>query len=121
MFQTTRVSENRVDVVFNGKLDKEAMKVALDDMIRQAKGISDGAIRVDIGAFEMPTLGAMAVELSRIPQLFRFIRQFDRMAVVASQEWVRKMSTIEGAMIPGLNLKAFAPGQSAEAEAWLAR
>lgn len=121
MFETTRVSDNRVDVVFNGKLDKEGMKIALDDMIRQAHGISDGAMLVQVGQFEMPTLGAMAVELSRIPQLLRFIRQFDRVAVVAGQEWVRKMSTIEGAMIPGLNLKAFAPGQSAEAEAWLAR
>lgn len=121
MFQTTRVNDKRLNVVFSGKLDSESMKMALDEMIRQAQGITEGAMLVEIGEFELPTLGAMAVELSRLPQLFRFIRQFDRVAVMAGQHWVRKMSTVEGALIPGLNLKAFALAQTAEAEEWLAR
>lgn len=121
MFQTTRVSDSRLDIVFSGKLDSDAMKIALDDMFRQAQGISHGRALIQVGEVELPTLGAIGVELSRIPQMFRFIRQFDRMAVVAGQNWVRKMSTVEGAMIPGLTIKAFALAQTAEAEAWLAR
>ncbi|QIB49846.1 STAS/SEC14 domain-containing protein [Pseudomonas sp. OIL-1] len=121
MFQTIRVNNHRLDVVFSGKLDSASMKVALDEMIQQAHGITDGAMLVKVGEFELPTLGAMGVEMSRLPQLFRFIRQFDRVAVVAGQTWVRKMSTVEGALIPGLNLQAFALDETAEAEAWLAR
>ncbi|MGH8435929.1 MAG: STAS/SEC14 domain-containing protein, partial [Pseudomonas sp.] len=56
-----------------------------------------------------------------IPQLFRFVRRFDRMAVVAGKEWVRKASEVEGALIPGLQIKAFDLGQEADAEAWLQR
>jgi hypothetical protein len=59
--------------------------------------------------------------LSRIPQLFRFVRRFDRMAVVADKAWVRKASEFEGALIPGLQIKAFDLDQEEEAEAWLQR
>jgi hypothetical protein len=61
----------------------------------------------------------MGVELSRIPQLFRFARRFDRMAVVADKAWVRTVSELEGVLIPGLRIKAFGLDQEAEAEAWL--
>jgi len=119
MFQVTRNGENRIDVDFAGKLDSNEMRAALDQLSQQSEGIEHGRMLYRIGEFEFPTLGAMAVELSRIPQLFRFVRRFDRMAVVADQEWVRRVSQIEGALIPGLTIKAFDSIKEAEAEAWL--
>lgn len=121
MFQVTRNGENRIDVDFAGKLDSNDMRVALDELTQKSEGIEHGRMLYRIGEFEFPTLGAVAVELSRIPQLFRFVRRFDRMAVVAGKEWVRKASEVEGALIPGLQIKAFDLGQEAEAEAWLQR
>jgi hypothetical protein len=41
------------------------------------------------------------------------------MAVVVDKSWVRKASELEGALIPGLRIKAFDLGQEEEAEAWL--
>ena len=64
-------------------------------------------------------LGEVGVELSRLPQLLRFIRRFDRCAVIAGKEWLRKASEVEGALIPGLTIKAFDLHQEAEALAWL--
>ncbi|NQD96108.1 STAS/SEC14 domain-containing protein [Pseudomonas sp. CrR25] len=119
MFQVTRNGENRIDVDFSGKLDSIEMRAALDELTQQSEGIEHGRMLYRIGSFELPTLGAMAVELSRIPQLFRFVRRFDRMAVVADKQWVRKASEIEGALIPGLTIKAFDSIQEADAEAWL--
>ena len=40
-------------------------------------------------------------------------------AVVAGKEWLRKASEVEGALIPGLTIKAFDLHQEAEASAWL--
>lgn len=119
MFQVTRNGENRIDVDFAGKLDSNEMRAALDQLTQQSEGIEHGRMLYRIGEFEFPTLGAMAVELARIPQLFRFVRRFERMAVVADQEWVRRVSQIEGALIPGLTIKAFDSIKEAEAEAWL--
>jgi hypothetical protein len=119
MFQVMRNGENRIDVDFAGKLDSNDMRVALDELSQKSEGIEHGRVLYRVGDFALPTLGAIAVELSRIPQLFRFVRRFDRMAVVAGKEWVRTASEVEGALIPGLQIKAFDLGQEAEAEAWL--
>ena len=119
MFKVMRNGENRIDVEFSGKLDSAEMRVALDELSQQSEGIEHGLMLYRIGDFSLPTLGAVAVELARIPQLFRFVRRFDRMAVVADKEWVRKASELEGVLIPGLKIKAFDSIQEAEAEAWL--
>lgn len=119
MFQVTRNGENRLDVDFAGKLDSQAMHSALDELSLKAEGIEHGRMLYRIGEFQMPTLGAIGVEMSRLPQMFRFVRRFERMAVVADKQWLRTASKIEGALIPGLTVKAFEQGQEASAEAWL--
>ncbi|WP_330114065.1 STAS/SEC14 domain-containing protein [Pseudomonas sp. JS3066] len=121
MFQVMRNGENRVDVELAGKLDSDDMRAAINQLSQQSEGIAHGRMLYRIGKFDMPTLGAMAVEVSHIPQLFKVVRRFDRMAVVADTGWVRKVSEVEGALIPGLTIKAFGSQQAAEAEAWLQR
>lgn len=119
MFHVTRIGDNRIDVDFSGKLDSSEMRFALDELMRKSEGISHGQMLYRIGDFDIPTLGAMGVELARIPQLFRFIRRFDRCAVVSGKEWLRKASEIEGALFPGLAIKAFDENQNTEAHNWL--
>ncbi len=119
MFHVTRIGDKRIDVDFSGKLDASEMRFALDELLRKSEGISHGHMLCRIGDFDVPTLGAMGVELSRIPQLFRFIRRFDCCAVVSGKEWLRKASEIEGALIPGLVVKAFEEDQGTEAHNWL--
>lgn len=120
MFTVEANGPNRVDIQLSGKLDAEAMKVALDDLIGKTKDIEHGTMLYEIGDFDIPTLGAIGVELSRLPQLFGLIRRFDRAAVLADQAWIQTISEIEGALFPGLEIKAFDRDQRAEAEAWLA-
>ncbi len=120
MFSVTPNGLNRVDIEFGGKLDSDAMKVALDDLAEKTKGIKNGRMLYRVNDFQLPTLGAIAVELSRLPKLFSLICKFDRVAVLADKDWVRKVSEIEGALIPGLDIKGFDLDQEAEAETWLA-
>ena len=119
MFHVSRIGDNRIDVDFSGKLDGNEMRFALDELMRKSEGINHGRMLFRIGDFDLPTLGAVGVELSRMPQLFRFIRRFDRCAVVCAKEWVRTTSEIEGALIPGLTIKAFEDHQSNDAHLWL--
>jgi len=122
MFKVEPNGENRLDIEFSGKLDKDDMKTALDDMVAKAESIEHGRMLYRVGDFDFPTLGAIGVEISRLPELFRMIGKFDRCAVVADKSWVRAASELEGMLMPGLQIKSFEPGQEAEAEAeaWLA-
>jgi len=120
MFKVKPNGPNRVDIEFSGKLDSNEMKAALDEFISKTKDIEHGKMLYRIRDFDLPSLGAIRVELSRLPELFKIIRKFDRAAVLADKGWVRKASEIEGALFPGIEIKAFDRNEEAEAEAWLA-
>jgi hypothetical protein len=52
--------------------------------------------------------------------MFSLIRNFDRAAAIANKRWLRTVREIEGALIPGLKIRGFEPGEEAAAEAWFA-
>jgi hypothetical protein len=120
MFTVTPNGTNRVDIEFSGKLDSDEMKIALDELESKTRDIENGRMLYRVGDFQLPTLGAIAIEFSRLPSMFGLIRKFDRCAVLADQKWIKKISEIEGALIPGLEIKGFDPDQESDAEAWLA-
>ena len=119
MFHVTRIGDKRIEIDFSGKLDSHDMRFALDELWRKSEGITAGQLLWRIGDFDMPTLGAVGVELARILQLFRLMRRFDRCAVVCAKEWVRKAAEIEGTLIPGLTVRAFEDHQGTAAHLWL--
>jgi hypothetical protein len=119
MFRVVSNGPNRIDLEFAGKLDADDMRVGLDELINKAQGIEHGRMLYRIGDFDIPTFGALGAEFSRIPELFKLIRKFDRVAVLADQGWIKKVSEIEGALFPGVDIKAFSLDEEIEAEAWL--
>lgn len=119
MFKVIKNGDNRIDIEFSGKLNSDDMKAALDDLLKCSKDIKNGIMFYRISEFDMPTLGALGVELSRLPELFKFMKKFDRVAVLVEKRWVKKACEIEGAMIPGLKIKAFDLDEQEEAENWL--
>ncbi|GGB14417.1 SpoIIAA family protein [Agarivorans gilvus] len=119
MFKVTKVAENRLDIAFGGKLDSDEMKAALDELQQQAEGIEDGVMLYRIEDFAMPTLSAMAVEFTRLPEMFAMIRCFRKAAVLCDKQWVQTISELEGKLIPGLSIKAFDMDQQQDAERWL--
>ena len=119
MFKVEKISDNRLDLELSGKLDSESMATALDEMVSKAEGIENGIMLYEIIDFHIPTLGAIGVEFSRFPSLFGLIKQFDRCAVLTDKSWIKKAGEIEGALFPGLEIKAFDRNQREEAEVWL--
>lgn len=120
MLQVQRIGDNRLDIALSGKLDSDAMRAALDALVSKSEGIEHGQMLYRINDFKIPTLGAMAVEFARLPAMFRLMRQFDKAAVLADQDWLQKIGEIEGALIPGLDIKGFDLDEQDEAEHWLA-
>ena len=120
MFTVVKKPEGRVDIDISGSLSSNAMRSGLDQLIEAADEIEHGVMLYRISGFTLPTLGALSVELQKLPQLFSLLGKFDRCAVVSDQPWIRTAAEIEGAMIPGLEVKAYAPEEEPLAEAWLA-
>ncbi len=120
MFKVTLKGKNRLDIELSGKLDAEEMKIALDELVSKSENIENGRMLYDVIEFHIPSLGAIVIELSRLPSMFGLIKKFDRAAVLTDKTWLKKVSELEGALFPGLEIKAFDRDQRAEAEAWLA-
>lgn len=119
MYRITPNGANRVDIELEGKLETEQMRSMLDELVFASASIEHGRMLYRISNFHLPSLGAIGVELARLPSLFRLVRRFDRVAVLADRNWVKKVGEIEGALFPGLEVRGFDPDQRAEAEAWL--
>ncbi len=119
MFKVIPNGINRLDIELSGKLNTEEMKVALDELTSKSKDIINGKMLYEITDFHFPSLGAIAVEFSRLPSLFGLIKKFNRTAVITDKIWIKKVSEFEGALLPSLEIKAFNRDQKAEAEAWL--
>jgi hypothetical protein len=119
MFKITKNGINRLDIELSGKLDAEEMKISLDELVRKSSDIEGGKMLYDIIDFHLPSLSAIGIEFSRLPSMFGLMKKFDRAAVLTDKIWLKKVSELEGVLLPGLEIKAFNRDQRTEAEAWL--
>ena len=120
MISIKRPSTNRLDIEIAGKITGPEMKRALTELFEQAGDIQQGRMLYRVRDISLPGFNAVAVELKQLPRLFRLIRHFDRVALLADQAWVRKAGELEGMLFPGLEIKAFEYDDSEAAEFWLA-
>jgi hypothetical protein len=119
MFKVTKNGMNRLDVTMSGKLTAEEMRIALDELVSKSENIENGKMLYDVIDFHLPSLSAIAIEFSRLPSMFKWIKNFERAAVLADRSWINKVSELEGALIPGPKIKAFERDHKVEAETWL--
>ena len=120
MLKITKPSSDRLDIELSGVLSADAMREGLDNLIEKSEGITNGKMLYTIPDFEMPTLGALAVEFQHMPKLFQLIGKFDKCAVLSDAAWIRTAAELEGVVIPGLEIKSFALSAFERAEDWLA-
>ncbi len=115
MFKVIESGTNRLDIEMSGKLDAESMTVALDELVSKSENIENGKMLYVIIDFQLPTLSAIGIELSRLPSMFGLMKKFNRAAVLTDKTWLKKVSEFEGALFPGLEIKAFSRDQKLEA------
>ena len=119
MFKVIYNGTNRLDITMSGKLSSEEMRNALDELVSKSVNIEKGTMLYDVIDFHLPSPGAIAIEFSRLPSMFGWIRKFERAALLADKTWIRKRSEPEGVLVPGLKVKAFERDQKDQAEKWL--
>lgn len=119
MLNIIKKSNNRVDIELIGDLNTDSMRIGLDELIEASKDVSNGHMLYKISDFSMPTLGAIGVEISRLPKLFGLLAKFDKCAVLSDSNWLRTAAAVEGALFPGIDIKSFEFDEIDAAEAWL--
>ena len=119
MFKVISNGKNRLDIELSGKLNSEDMKIALDELVSKSRDVENGKMLYEIIDFNLPSLGAIAIEFSRLPAMLGLMKKFDRAAVLTDKTWLKTVSELEGIFFPGLEIKAFDRDQKEEAEAWL--
>lgn len=78
-------------------------------------------VLADVRGSPSISLSAIAEELKHLTLVFRMIRQIERVAIVADAGWVRAVSRIEGAVIPGVHYEVYERHEAAHAREWLLR
>ena len=119
MLTITKPSHDRINVSFSGQIDADEMRQGLDAFIDLSEGIIHGKLFYTIPDFALPTLEALAVKMGLLPRLFSLVRRFDRAAILSDIAWLRAAAEFEGALVPGLEIRAFRLADTAIAEAWL--
>jgi len=119
MFKVEKKGMHRLDIQLSGKVDTEEMKMALDEFVSKSENIENGKMLYEIIDFHLPSLGAIAIEFSRLPSMLGLINKFNRAAVLTDKTWLKKVSELEGLLLPFVEIKAFRRDQKSEAEAWL--
>lgn len=119
MYSIVANGTHRLDIEISGKFDTETMKQALTELIEKSEDVRYGQMLYTIRDIEIPTLGAMGEELSRMPELFKLIGHYNDIAVLTDKKWIQVLSQLEGMVIPGLNIKSFDLDEAEQAEAWL--
>jgi len=119
MFKIEKQSANRLDIELRGTINIETMRTGLDALIKQSKDVESGQMLYTIRDFSMPTIGAIGIEMSRLPALFSLLGKYDKCAVLSDSSWLRNAATAKGALIPGLDIMSFELDEREAAEAWL--
>lgn len=119
MLSVSKPSDNRLDIELSGALGTDAMRVFLEDLLEKSEGMSHGKMLYRISDFEMPSIGAIAVELQQMPKLFSLLGKIEKCAVLCDTSWIRTAAEIEGAVIPSLEIKSFPLSGKQAAEDWL--
>ena len=119
MFSVTRTATNSVYLQMSGKLTAEKMDDFLNNLLEASADIQDGTLLCEVIDYQWPTLDAIWHELSRMPELLAWLKQFRKMAVLSDKNWIKSVSEFKGLLIPNLEIKAFSRAEKNAAEMWL--
>ena len=73
---------------------------------------------IEVGDVKAVTVAAMVEDLRHGLGQIRHLGRYHRVALVAAQGWLRAAAQVEGAVLPGVEVRAFTPAEQIDATAW---
>jgi hypothetical protein len=121
MLTITKLPPRAVEIVAEGRFTDADVRPALARLEALLDEMPSIDILADVRGSPSVALSAITEEMKHLPLLFRLIRQTDRVAIVADEHWVRVLSRLESALIPGLHYEIYGREDAAHARSWLLR
>jgi hypothetical protein len=100
-----------------GPRDVEKVVGVLDAALQRSEEIS---VLADLTKYDAMTVKGLLRDLQEGVRDAGRIPRFKRVAIVGPQDWVVKVATVEVVLLPGVEVRAFAPQLADEARAWAA-
>ena len=116
------LDESIVQMSVNGPMTSETVQSSFDwiENVQSEIATNDNLqICVEMQADNFSDLAEASQQFRRVGEVLRRAHDIDRCALITDSTWIRNSAKIEGAVIPGLELMAFAPDESETAEKWL--
>jgi hypothetical protein len=117
---TVNVKEaNIISIEINGDIDAETMESGLNRLLELCDDLEQVRLLYRITQFKMPSLAALGVKFKILPKLFKLLGKIDHAAVLTDEGWIAKAAEIEGAIIPGLEIRSFSMEEEEAAMSYL--
>lgn len=116
------LDESIVQMSVNGPMSSETVQSSFEWIKNAQSEIATNdnlQICVEMQADNFSDLAEASQQFRRVGEVLRRAHEIDRCALITDSTWIRNSAKIEGAVIPGLELMAFAPDESETAEKWL--
>ncbi len=86
---------------------------------QQNEGGEGGNLLLDLTAMVTFNLSAISEELAHLPTLMQLLYKLDRIAIVSDDDWVRTLSRLESALLPGVTYAVYDHDEAEAARAWV--
>lgn len=111
--------DNILAIRISHKITGNLLETIMDRLEQIMAGHEKVHVFVEAQTIDSIELSGFPAYVSRALPLFRKLRRFDRVAVVADQRWIRTGSRIESAMLPFISYRVFTPAERDAAFAWV--
>ena len=119
MFEFKETEGHIVEAIVSGTVSQEDVDssiAAFDDILSRDERVS---VLLDMRTLQGVTVSTLAKDLVEGVGLLSKVHLFDRAAIVTDTKWLSIAAEFEGALLPGLEVKAFASDAIDEANEWL--
>lgn len=113
------LDENVVQMSVTGAIASESLQSSFD-WIETVQTANDNIqLCVEMQSDDFSDLAEASQQFRRVGDMLRRAHDVDRCAVITDSSWLRNSAKVEGAVIPGMNIMAFAPDEADTAGKWL--
>lgn len=114
-----KLEDKIVHMSITGNIKPESMTQGLDWIHELDAEDDDFNLRIDMAQSEFDDLAAISAEFKRVATVLRHSKSAKKCALMTDSMFLRNSAKVEGAVIPGLEVRTFDLDETTPAERWL--
>lgn len=112
-------ADDVIAINISGKITGSDLEAIMDRLEAAMSRHNEVHVFVETHALSAIEIAGLPSYIARAIPLFRKLRHFGRVAVVADQSWIRVGTRIESALLPGIRYRAVGPEERDQALSWV--